>query len=130
MRLHWFSPLPPSNTNIANYTLHCIPSLAELAEITVWTSSDQSELGIEEYCEIRQYHPDELNWHELNQGIAVYHIGNNAEFHREIWQVIQNYPGIVVLHDIRLHDLFLGIFRTKIKAYFTLLKLSSMRRLS
>jgi glycosyltransferase involved in cell wall biosynthesis len=53
-------------------------------------------------------------WAELNRaGMSIYHIGNNPLFHGSIWQLSRAAPGIVVLHDMRLHHFFDGLYRVK-----------------
>jgi len=111
MKIHWFSPLPPERTDIADFTARVVPSLAQLADLTLWTSQDSLTPDLENYCEIRQFKPEKLDWSELNDGLPVYNIGNNTQFHHQLWRVSYIHSGIVVLHDIRLHDFFLGVFR-------------------
>ena len=37
--------------------------------------------------------------------LAIYHVGNNAMFHRDIYRLAVEQPGVVVLHDLALDDL-------------------------
>jgi glycosyltransferase involved in cell wall biosynthesis len=110
MKLNWFSPLPPAKSEIANYAARLLPVLAAHAEIVLWTEDGTAlDSEIEKHAEVRRYPP--FDWAALNKAdINVYHIGNSAMFHRSIWEASRRYPGIVVLHDVRLHHLFIEIF--------------------
>ena len=112
MRLNWFSPLPPAKTEIANHTARLLPALREQAEVTLWTDQAEWDPALERIAQVCGYEPNYLPWAELNRADATfYNIGNNAEFHLAIWQVSQQYPGIVVLHDVRLQDFFAYLYR-------------------
>jgi glycosyltransferase involved in cell wall biosynthesis len=106
-RLNWFSPLPPARTAIAEYAQLTLSALSRHAELVVWTDTPSWTPDIEAYASVRLW--DGGNWPALNAADAtVYHIGNNALFHGWIWEVARRHPGIVVLHDTRVHELFAG----------------------
>src|SRR5919109_4915514 len=112
MILNWFSPLPPAATDIAHYTGRILPTLRKRAEIILWTDQVEWDPRLESGVEVRRYQPQHIPWAELNRGdINIYHIGNNPLFHAAIWQVSRCQPGIVVLHDLCLHNFFAGLYR-------------------
>jgi glycosyltransferase involved in cell wall biosynthesis len=113
MKLNWFSPLPPARTDIANYTIRILPTLQEsFDEVILWTDQSQWDPEIGKECEIRFYQTGHMSWPELNlNSVAIYNIGNNPLFHHNIWQISRHHPGIIVLHDFRLHDFFSEIYR-------------------
>ncbi len=107
MRINWFSPVPPARTDIANYSARVIPWLKEAgAEVKVWSSErswDPNELpnGIAVSSGSGQHLP----WPEINfRDFTVYQIGNDARFHSAILAHAEHHGGIVVLHDINLHE--------------------------
>jgi glycosyltransferase involved in cell wall biosynthesis len=105
LRINWFSPLRPANTDIAHYALRTIPALARHAEVAVWAERAYwpRELDI---C-TRPRHWDGRSWAALNSADAtLFHLGNNALYHGWIWDVARRHPGILVLHDTRLHEFF------------------------
>ena len=105
MRINWFSPLPPARTDIAHYTARILPALRAGAEVVLWTNQAEWHAGLEEQAEVRRFEPGNVPRELLDRADATFfHIGNSAMFHRAIWQVGQEYPGITVLHDIQLHD--------------------------
>ena len=114
MKINWFSPLPPARTEIASYTMGLLPSLQAQAELILWTNQSTWDSEIEEYGKVCCYQLEQMPWAEINQGdINVYHIGNNADFHGDIWQISRQCPGIVVLHDFKLQDFFANLYKEK-----------------
>lgn len=114
MKLNWFSPLPPASTDIAHYTTRVLPALAARSEVTLWTDQERWDEGLKRYAEVRRYSAERVPWAELNRAsLSVYHIGNNPLFHGSIWQLSRRHPGLAVLHDIRLHHFFDGLYRVR-----------------
>src|SRR5687767_941178 len=106
-RLNWFSPLPPARTAIAEYAQLTLSALSRHADLVVWTDEATWPADIESYATVRPWHGHD--WSALNSADAtLYQIGNNARFHGWIWEVARRHPGIVVLHDTRVHELFAG----------------------
>ncbi|HEX5965424.1 MAG TPA: glycosyltransferase, partial [Pyrinomonadaceae bacterium] len=82
------------------------------AEVTLWTDRAGWDPQLEQYAKVRQYQPDRIDWVELNRAeLSFYNIGNNHLHHAAIWQVSRQSPGIVILHDVRLHDFFESLYR-------------------
>lgn len=112
LRLNWFSPLPPAETDIAHYTARLLPYLAEHAELTLWTTQSDWDPMLATHAAIRHYDADNVPWPDLNRAaLTVYHLGNNPRFHAPIWQVSRRHPGLVVLHDPCMQEFFLGAYR-------------------
>jgi len=112
MKLNWFSPLPPAKTGIADYSFGILPELSSRAEVTLWTDRPGWDPQLEQFAKVRQYQPDRIDWVELNRAeLSFYNIGNNHLHHAAIWQVSRQSPGIVILHDVRLHDFFESLYR-------------------
>lgn len=112
MRLNWFSPLPPAKTGIADYSFGILPELSSRAEVTLWTDRPGWDPQLETYARVRHYQPDRIDWVELNRAeLSFYNIGNNHLHHASIWQVSRRSPGVVILHDVRLHDFFESLYR-------------------
>lgn len=114
MKLNWFSPLPPARTDIAHYTQRLLPALAELCEVTLWTDQRSYDSALEKFATVRKFRLERMPWRELNHAdMSFYQIGNNPDFHGAIWQVSRLLAGVVVLHDLRLHHFFDGIYRVR-----------------
>ncbi len=114
MKLNWFSPLPPAPTGIAEYTGTLVPWLCQKAEVTLWTDQESWDRVLERYCEVRRFDCRSVPWRDVNRAdLSVFHLGNNRDFHDGIWQVSRAHAGVVVVHDLRLQDLFWGAFARK-----------------
>ena len=107
MLINWFSPLPPARSGIAHYAMQALPNLTRAHEIVLWTDQDQVAADVERLGRVVRYNPAAPPWREINNGaVSIYHLGNDPGFHAGIWQVCSRHPGIVVLHDLYLHDFF------------------------
>ena len=112
MKINWFSPLLPEKTDIAHYSSRILGQLSEYARLAVWADQMKWDSAIERICPVR--HTQQMKWADLNNdGAAVYHIGNNPDYHAGIWRISTLHPGIVVLHDYHLQHLFGGIFKSQ-----------------
>ena len=96
-RIAWLSPMPPASTGIATYSRSVLDGLdrigfAKRHEIeTIWPAARRYEGA--------------LPWYAL----CVYHLGNNVEFHRDIYRDAIRVPGLVVIHDLALDDFVKGM---------------------
>ncbi|HTX34756.1 MAG TPA: glycosyltransferase [Bryobacteraceae bacterium] len=105
MRIHWFSPLAPAPTAIADYTGRLLAALGARADLTLWTDQAHWYSGLESHAAVRRFDPQAIRWEGLHTADAVfYNLGNDARFHRNIWQVARRYPGFPILHDVLMHD--------------------------
>ncbi len=114
MKLNWFSPLPPAATDIGHFSKRLLPALVTRADVTVWTDQTKLDSALERHAEVRCYNLRGMPWADLNRGdLCIYNIGNNPLFHASIWEVARQHPGVVILHDTRLHHFFDGIYRVQ-----------------
>ena len=91
MRLAWFSPLPPVRSGIATYSAELLPRLGPEFDVDCYV--DRGAFDAHDFVWKQQRAPYDL---------VVYHVGN-APCHDYIWAYLARYPGLVVLHDARLH---------------------------
>ena len=106
LKLNFFSPLPPVHSEIANYTSRMAAVLQELADVTVWTSQAQPP-ELPGPVPVQRFDPALVPWPLLHRAdLNIYNLGNNATFHRAIFDVARQAPGLVVLHDTRLQHFF------------------------
>ncbi len=111
MRLNWFSPLPPSRSGVSVYTASLLPALAERGEVILWTDQESWDPCLDRYAEVRRFQPESAVWAEVNRAdLSFLNIGNNVLFHRWIWLASQRHPGVLIVHDVRLHDFFAGVY--------------------
>lgn len=110
MKMNWFSPLPPTQTAIGQYTANLMQHFYQNdVDVTIWTNQSEWSASIEPYANIQVC--NKPNWTLFNQAdVNIYHLANNVNFHGWIWEVSQLHPGIVVLHDQHLHHFFTGYY--------------------
>lgn len=125
MKLSWFTPLPPAHTEIGNVSARMLPALASAFDLEVYSENHDWDRALGSVCPVLDLDAASLDWRRLNlHGWPVYHIGNNIHFHGEIIQAARRCPGIVVLHDLALHETLLNLCLRKgggRAAYFEIL---------
>jgi glycosyltransferase involved in cell wall biosynthesis len=89
MRIAWFSPLPPARSGIATYSADLVPRLAPEHAIDCF-----SETTVRDFAWKARREPYDL---------VVYQLGN-APCHDFMWGYLAAHPGLVVVHDARLHQ--------------------------
>lgn len=88
MKINWFSPLPPAKTGIADYMTCILPALIKNCQLELWTNQKIYDRELKNYVKVNSYHRDNIIWSKINQAdINVYHIGNNPDFHEDIWRI-------------------------------------------
>jgi glycosyltransferase involved in cell wall biosynthesis len=92
-RIAWLSPMPPARSGIATYSKAVLEGLERIE----YTPARRKIVPI---WPIKHKHASTIPWHTM----GVYHLGNNLEFHREIYDHAIRSPGLVVLHDLALDD--------------------------
>src|SRR4051812_34596585 len=115
MHVAWFSPLPPTRSGIAAYSAELLPILCRTHAIDVFVDrpitrhespveGPQSSVGHAAggAPHVRSAH--EFIWRTRLEpyDLVVYQLGN-APCHDYMWAYLARYPGLVVLHDARLH---------------------------
>lgn len=113
MNIHWFSPLPPSRSGIALHTGALVPELAKHGRLTLWTDQDRWDPRLGEMADVRQFRAPDFPWPELNRAdVVVYNLGNHP-LHEGAWEISRQHSGIVILHDLCMHQFFAEVFLTK-----------------
>lgn len=104
MRIAWCTPLA-RRSGISKYSLAVLPALARLADVTVFAEKTGDDYEPE--CEVRDLNRLEAAVGQLEAfDMVVYNSGNNPAFHAEIHRAYERVPGIVVVHDKRMHGFF------------------------
>ena len=96
-RIAWLSPMPPARTGIATYSRSVLDGLHRIGF--------REGLEIEALWPAARRYEGALPWYAL----CVYHLGNNVEFHRDIYRDAIRVPGLVVIHDLALDDFVKGM---------------------
>lgn len=116
-RVHWVSPLPAAQTDIAHYTRRILPELAQVTDLTLWTDAAAWDRELYNFCRVRRLDPDQVlprdfasvNTHknDLRSGpeVVFINIGNAWPFHAGFLRLAQRLPSVVVLHDLAIQEL-------------------------
>ena len=113
--LAYISPLPPGQSGIAIYSAMLLPALAKHYAIDVILDQPEvSDENLKPYCAMR-----DIAWfltHAKTYDRVLYHMGNST-YHTRVFDLIQQVPGVVVLHDFYLSGL-LGHLEATIRSSF------------
>jgi glycosyltransferase involved in cell wall biosynthesis len=115
MRLNWFSPLPPEQTDIAHYTGRLAAALMRRFDVVFWTDLRSDAAVLPPGAKVKAFNPAHIAGRDFNlaqfEGLNIYNFGNDARFHAGIYRVAQKIPGIAILHDTVLHHFFYELAR-------------------
>ncbi len=118
MRIAWFSPMAPDHTEIANHSERLVGDLRTRHEVTFFSECaegfSESEGGKLYRCPLREVTTEMLLL--LNAfDLPVYNLGNHPDYFAKTWFLSQAKPGIVILHDLKLHHFYAGIFQLRLR---------------
>ena len=117
MKIAWFSPRVPAHSDIANYTQRLEAELRHRFDVRFFAENAEG------FCEpaTGETYPAELGGtpHALLRALSevdapIYNLGNNPAFFAKTWCLSQIKPGLVILHDLKLHHFFEGIYRERL----------------
>lgn len=112
--IHWISPLPPAQTDIAHYTARLLPALCAKAEVILWTDAALWDPALDRLCRVKHFDPDTVSTRDFTaarqeggpEAIFI-HIGNSWVYHAGLMRLALRIPAIVVLHDMAIQELML-----------------------
>ena len=97
-RIAYLSPMPPAKSGIATYSKAGLEGLDRIG----YTHTRHK---LQPIWPLEPKHEGTIPWHTM----GVYHLGNNVEFHRDIYRHAIQTPGLVVIHDLALDDFVRGM---------------------
>jgi glycosyltransferase involved in cell wall biosynthesis len=103
-RLALVGPMMPTPSGIADYNTRLLPALAERCEVDVFTTVDRHPEAPEG---VRWFPPRALKetcspW----AYDAVVYTAGNSDHHHDLYDLAQEFPGVLWLHDVRLPGLY------------------------
>src|SRR6056297_527182 len=112
--IHWVSPLPPAETDIAHYTQRILPALTERADVTLWTDAFSWSPDLGKSWSVRKLNPATITPANMRSekarpgqaDVVFVQIGNSGDFHSGFLQLARRIPTIVVLHDLALQEMY------------------------
>ncbi|MAU42590.1 MAG: hypothetical protein CMK57_01995, partial [Proteobacteria bacterium] len=103
-KLAYISPLPPEKTGISKYSSELISLLSEFYDIFCVSTSNLSASLADSRVKYSLISQEDFkkNFHKYDR--VLYHFGN-SEFHLPYFEFLENFPGVVVLHEVFLDGL-------------------------
>jgi len=99
-KLAYISPLPPERSGISDYSADLLPELNRYYDIDVIMCQESvTDPWIKTNCSLHS-----VEWFRANSDCfdrVLYHFGN-SDFHQHMFSLLEDIPGIVVLHDFFL----------------------------
>lgn len=99
-RLAFISPLPPERTGIATYSQELLAELTKYYDIDLIVAQPLVELPVS----LGNLHVRSVEWFRVNAWLfsrVIYQFGN-SHFHSHMFELLRQYPGVTVLHDLFL----------------------------
>jgi len=103
-RVALVGPMPPNHSGIADYNGELLPHLAKRCELDVFTPTASTGAPIDN---VRWFPPRALKdtcsaW---GYDAIVYTVGNSDD-HHDLYELAQEFPGLLWMHDVRLPGLY------------------------
>ena len=101
-KMAYISPLPPERSGISDYSAELLPELSQYYDIDVIVAQESvSDPWINANCNIQnvEWFRSHANYYER----VIYHFGNSP-FHSHMFSLLEEIPGVVMLHDFFLSD--------------------------
>ncbi|AEC21711.1 mannosyltransferase [Pusillimonas sp. T7-7] len=102
--LAFVSPLPPERSGIADYSAELLPELARYYDIEVVVAQKEvNSAWVNANSVLRSPQWLRSNAHQIDR--VLYHFGNSV-FHQHMFELLDDVPGTVVLHDFFLSGIY------------------------
>lgn len=108
LRLAFFTPLSPLRTAVADHSEGLLPAMARYADVHLYIDDGyqpDNPVIVEEFT---IHNHGEYPKRVRDYDAVLYAMGDNADCHGYIYEMLQRFPGIVTLHDITLHRFLIG----------------------
>lgn len=113
MRVAWLTPLS-KRTGISRYSVSAVKALSARIDMDVWTTSNADNFPLEG-TPVYEISLDENTFARLRgYDLVIYNMGNNIDFHYEIYEVYKHIKGLVVIHDRIMHHFFSGCYLDRV----------------
>ncbi|MBX5491944.1 MAG: glycosyltransferase [Chloroflexi bacterium] len=107
LRLALVGPLPPTVSGIADYNARLAVEMAQRCELDLLTPTDDGHETVRQIPGARRFPVSALGCllNPAAYDAIIYTVGN-SEQHHATYEAARRYPGIVWLHDVRLHGFY------------------------
>jgi glycosyltransferase involved in cell wall biosynthesis len=102
------SPVNPAASGISDYSEELLPYLGQYAAVSLYLAEGLAPANpqLARHLEIRPLRRLPRDQRKRPFDAILYHMGNSP-VHAEIWQMAQQVPGVMVLHEFVLHHFML-----------------------
>lgn len=105
MKVAWFTPFNIESA-IGRYSKFAVEALSKYVDVDIFSFQNSN---LHDTNQKIVYYDQKSVCEKLeNYDIAVYNIGDCAEYHSDIYEVLQKHPGVVIDHDICLFNFMWG----------------------
>jgi glycosyltransferase involved in cell wall biosynthesis len=105
-KVAYLSPLPPCRSGIAAYSAELLPELSKFIDLDLYVDNESFAFGVKHGFCVRPF--QELADRAREYKSIIYQMGN-SHFHAHMCGLLEQAPGIVVLHDFFLSGLMYWI---------------------
>ena len=102
LKLAYISPLPPEQSGISYYSKELLPYLSKHYDIELVVDQEYVYQDIAKDFAVRDIKYFKTNYDSYDR--VLYHIGNSS-FHKHMLFLLEDYPGVIVLHDFYISNL-------------------------
>lgn len=109
MRMAWVTPLA-RGTGVSKYSLSALSMLRQRADVEVWApcTADDYPYPVPPVRKLRNNDATALALRGYD--LVVFNMGNNPAYHAEIQRLSERVPGVVVVHDKRMHGFYFDLW--------------------
>lgn len=101
-KIAFFTPLPPLQSGISDYSYDILEGLCKYFDIDVYVDDANKKYEVPQADNIRVLNHKNYRNNKNEYFETIYQIGN-SEFHIYMFPYVKAYGGLVVLHDYNLH---------------------------
>ena len=109
MHIAFFTPLSPLHSALADHSEGLLPSLAELADVDLFIDDGYTPSNPEITGRFAIYSFRDFCRRAGQYDAVLYAMGDNATYHGYIYEMLQRFPGVVMLHDTTLHRTMINL---------------------
>ena len=105
-KLAILTPWPMLETGIANYVYKMVPYLLKYYQIDIYSEVVSSKSKCKEVPGVNIYDMKAFDENSAAYDHVLYEIGNNADFHKGIYELLEKKNGVAEIHDFVLTPFF------------------------
>jgi glycosyltransferase involved in cell wall biosynthesis len=108
MKIAWFTPFT-KKSSIGKYSQIILEQLRHFCEVDLFVCDQEQEklwtTSVKTY-----FFTDDYAYIIPSYDLCIYNMGDCLAFHQKIYEISQQYPGIIILHDYVMHNFLAGYY--------------------